>query len=77
MKIVIFSIVMLFLCAPPTRAQDEPVQNQRHRLTYEEVLQKWDSSRAYGDPRDLHDFSQAMVFRMQAGLESDDYFNDQ
>lgn len=42
------------------------------RLTYEQVLARWDRSRSYGDPRSLRQFSEDMVSRLKAGDESDD-----
>ena len=49
------------------------VPKQRHQLTYEEVLNQWDRSRAFGDPRSLPDFSRDMVTRMQMGQEANDF----
>jgi hypothetical protein len=73
METSIFALLTLILCVGETIAQDAGSQSQPRRLTYEEVLQRWDRSRAYGDPRDLRTFSQDMVTRLQTGDETDDF----
>jgi hypothetical protein len=73
MKTSLFSVLTLILCVAETIAQDAGSQSQPRRLTYEEVLQRWDRSRAYGDPRDLKTFSQDMVTLRQTDDKRDDF----
>jgi hypothetical protein len=54
-------------------SQDSGSPPQSRQLTYEQVLERWDRSRAYGDPRDLRTFSQDMVTRRQTGDETEDF----
>src|SRR6266404_611147 len=73
MKTSVFALLTLILCLAEAMAQDSGGQSQTRPLTYEQVLERWDRSRAYGDPRDLRTFSQDMVTRRQTGDETDDY----
>jgi hypothetical protein len=73
MKTSLFCLLTLILCVGETIAQDAGNQSQPRRLTYEEVLKRWDRSRAYGDPRDLKTFSQDMVTLRQTGDQKDDF----
>ena len=57
MKASLFSLLTLILCLAETIAQDSRHQTQPRPLTYEQVLAQWDRSRAFGDPRDLKQFS--------------------
>src|SRR6266700_7957763 len=72
MKASIFALLTLILCLAEAMAQDSDSQSQTRPLTYEQVLERWDRSRSYGDPRDLRTFSQDMVTRRQTGDETDD-----
>ncbi len=73
MKASIFALLTLILCLAEAMAQDSGSQSQTRPLTYEQVLERWDRSRSYGDPRDLRTFSQDMVTRRQTGDETDDF----
>jgi hypothetical protein len=73
MKTSIFAVLTLILCLPEATAQDSEHHTQPRRLTYEQVLERWDRSRAYGDPRSLRQFSDDMVTRLKTGDESDDF----
>jgi len=73
MKTCIFVVLTLILWLAQTTAQDSSVQKtQPRRLTYEQVLARWDRSRTYGDPRSLRQFSEDMVTRLKTGDETDD-----
>lgn len=73
MKMYLFASLTLVLCLADAIAQDSAGQTQPRRLTYEQVLARWDRSRAYGDPRDLRQFSGDMVSRLKTGDETDDF----
>ena len=73
MKTSVFALLTLILCLAAAMAQDSGSQSQTRPLTYEQVLERWDRSRSYGDPRDLRTFSQDMVTRRQTGDETDDF----
>ena len=60
-----FALIVLIAAAcvsyaAETAAQDTQTQTTPEYLTYEQVLERWDSSRAYGDPRDLRQFATDM-----------------
>ncbi len=73
MKTSILALLTLILCLTETIAQDSGRQTQPRRLSYEQVLERWDKSRAYGDPRSLRQFSDDMVTRLKTGDEADDF----
>jgi hypothetical protein len=68
-----FAILMLVLCMTLGLAEDKQAQTEPRRLTYEQVLARWDRSCAYGDPRTLRQFSADMVNRLKTGDESEDF----
>src|SRR5437773_11124057 len=73
MKTSIFALLTLILCLAETIAQGSERQTQPRRLSYEQVLERWDRSRAYGSPRSLRQFSDDMVTRFKSGDEADDF----
>jgi hypothetical protein len=60
MRTTVLTFLMLFVCAVQTIGQDSGNHSNAHRLSYEEVLARWDHARAFGEARTLPEYCRYM-----------------
>jgi hypothetical protein len=72
MKAKLIALLAVLFCNTAGLAEESEKDVGPRRLSYEEVLARWDRSRAYGDQRSLRQFSADLVTRFRAGDEKND-----